>query len=58
MNRRSLERRAPMTRPTVLIPLIAVLTLAACETVKGVGRDVQGAGAVVTQGAAEVQSEL
>jgi predicted small secreted protein len=47
-----------MTRPTILIPLIAVLTLAACETVKGAGRDIQGAGAVVTQGAAEVQAEL
>ncbi|MFN3825794.1 MAG: entericidin EcnAB [Pseudorhodobacter sp.] len=45
-------------RITILIPLLAVLSTAACETVKGVGRDVQGAGAVVTQGAAEVQSEL
>ena len=45
-------------RITILIPLLAVLTTAACETVKGVGRDVQGAGAVVTQGAAEVQEDL
>jgi predicted small secreted protein len=47
-----------MTRPTILIPLLAVMALTACETVKGAGRDIQGAGAVVTQGAAEVQSEL
>ena len=47
-----------MTRLIILIPLLAVMTLTACKTVKGAGRDVQGAGAVVTQGAAEVQSEL
>lgn len=47
-----------MTRPLHLLPLIALLALAACETVKGVGRDVQGTGQVITQGAREVQNDL
>lgn len=48
----------PIRRFTILIPLLAVLTTAACETIKGAGRDVQGAGAVMTQGAAEVQQDM
>jgi len=47
-----------LRRTTPLIALLAVLALTACETVKGVGRDVQGAGKAVTTGAAEVQADL
>ena len=45
-------------RITLFIPLLAVLATAACETVKGAGRDIQDAGAVVQQGATEVQQDL
>ncbi len=44
--------------PTPLIALLAVLALTACETVKGAGRDLTGAGQAVTTGAAQVQSEI
>jgi len=47
-----------LRRLTPLIALLAVLATTACETVKGLGRDVQSGGQAVTQGAAEVQSEL
>jgi predicted small secreted protein len=47
-----------LRRTTPLIALLAIMALTACETVKGVGRDVQDAGQAVTTGAAEVQSEL
>ena len=41
-----------------LAPLLALLSTAACETIKGAGRDLQGAGRVVTSEAAEVQNDL
>ncbi len=47
-----------LRRTTPLIALIAVLGLSACETFKGMGRDVQGAGQAVSEGAAEVQEEM
>lgn len=40
----------------VMLPLIAVLGLAACETVEGAGRDLQTAGAVVTNEAQDAQT--
>lgn len=48
----------PIPRLTILIPLLAVLTTAACETVKGAGRDIQKGGAAVTTGARQVQADL
>ena len=47
-----------LRRTTPLIALIALFSLSACETFKGVGRDVQGAGQAVSSGAAEVQGEM
>lgn len=47
-----------LRRLTPLLALLAVLSTAACETVKGAGRDLQGAGRVVTSEAAEVQNDL
>ena len=47
-----------LRRTTPLIALIALFGLTACETFKGVGRDVQGAGQAVSTGASEVQSEM
>ena len=43
---------------TPLLALLAMMALTACETVKGMGQDVQGAGAVVTQSADEVQNDM
>ncbi|MFD2173332.1 entericidin A/B family lipoprotein [Rhodobacter lacus] len=42
----------------IAIPLLAVLALTACETVKGAGRDMQAAGHAVTSEAAETQAEM
>lgn len=42
----------------ILIPLLALMAVSGCETFKGAGRDLQGAGRTVTTGAAEVQAEL
>ena len=39
----------------VTILLAAALALSACNTVQGVGRDVQGAGKVLESGAAKVK---
>jgi entericidin B len=45
----------PMRIAFVLIPLLAVMAVSACETVKGAGRDMQTAGAVVTSEAQEAK---
>lgn len=41
-----------------LSAVLAMMTLAACETVQGAGRDISTAGAVVQQESAEVQSGM
>ncbi|PJE28915.1 entericidin B [Pseudooceanicola antarcticus] len=43
-------------RSTALVA--ALLSLAACETVKGAGEDIQTAGQVIEGEAAETQSEM
>jgi len=45
-----------MTRLT--LPLLALFALTACETVKGAGRDLQSAGAVISSEASQVQSGM
>ena len=52
------ENPMSLRSTTSLIALLSVLALTACETVKGAGRDLTGAGQAVTSGAAEVQSEM
>ncbi|MFN3973126.1 MAG: entericidin EcnAB [Gemmobacter sp.] len=47
-----------LRRLTPLLGILAVLSLTACETVKGAGRDVQGAGRVVTSEAAKTQRNM
>jgi predicted small secreted protein len=47
-----------LAKPMILIPLLAVLATAGCETFKGAGRDISGAGRTVTTGAAQVQNDL
>lgn len=40
------------------LPLLALMALAACETVKGAGRDLQSAGATIASEASQVQSDM
>ena len=42
----------------VTILLAAALALSACNTVQGVGRDVQGAGKAIESGAAKVKRSV
>ena len=46
----------PMIRLT--LPLLALIALTACETVKGAGRDLQTTGSAISSEAAEAQSEM
>ncbi|MCW1931786.1 entericidin A/B family lipoprotein [Pararhodobacter zhoushanensis] len=46
-------------KPFAILSLIAaVLTLSACETVEGAGRDLQSAGQTVSQEARQTQAQL
>lgn len=47
-----------MRRMLKLTPILALLALAACETVQGAGRDIQAAGTVVSRESQEVQSGM
>lgn len=41
-----------------LTPFLLLMAAAACETVQGAGRDIQGAGQAITQESREVQADL
>lgn len=43
---------------TLLILLLGTMALAACNTVEGVGRDVQGAGQVIEKGAKKTKKAI
>jgi entericidin B len=47
-----------MRLPFVVLSLIGLFALAACETVEGAGRDLQRAGSAVTGEAQEAQSGM
>lgn len=47
-----------MRRMLKLTPILALLALAACETVQGAGRDMQAAGGAVSRESREVQSDM
>lgn len=47
-----------MRLPFVLLPLLALFAVAACETVEGAGRDLQTAGETVTGEAQAAQSGM
>lgn len=47
-----------LRRTTPVIALLAILALSACETMKGAGRDLQGAGQTVTQSADQAQDQM
>lgn len=44
-----------MSRILKMTPILALLALAACETVQGAGRDMQAAGTAVSRESQEVQ---
>lgn len=46
-----------MNRMLKLSPILALMALAACETVQGAGRDMQAAGTAVSRESREVQSQ-
>ncbi|WP_431300628.1 entericidin A/B family lipoprotein [Tabrizicola sp. BL-A-41-H6] len=45
-----------MTRTFALLPLLAILAIAACETVEGAGRDLEDAGEAITSESQEAQA--
>lgn len=47
-----------MRNPMVLLPVLALMMLTACETVKGVGRDVENTGEVITDSSRQVQQDM
>ena len=44
--------------PKIVFAILAMLTLAACNTVRGAGQDVKSAGDAISDQAAETQSEM
>ena len=40
-----------------LLPLLALMALTACETVQGAGRDLQSAGATITEESQQTQTK-
>lgn len=47
-----------MSKRLMILPVLALTLLSACETVKGVGRDVEYTGAVITDSSRKVQNDL
>jgi predicted small secreted protein len=44
--------------PKILLTLLALLALAACNTVRGAGQDVSAAGAAITDEAEDAQTGM
>lgn len=44
--------------PRLILPLLALFALSACETVKGAGRDIESAGGAISSTAQQVQADL
>jgi predicted small secreted protein len=47
-----------MRNPMFILPALALVLLTGCETMKGVGRDVETTGAAITDSSRQVQSDL
>ena len=47
-----------MRMPKIIFTLLALLTLAACNTVRGAGQDISTAGSAITDEAEEAQSGM
>ncbi len=45
-----------MRMPAFLLPLLALITVAACETVEGAGRDIESAGEAITDESVDAQT--
>ena len=45
-------------RKLALLPLIAILALSACNTARGLGRDVSSGGQAISQGATATQRKM
>lgn len=47
-----------MRNPLFILPALALILLTGCETMKGVGRDVESTGEVITDSSSQVQQDL
>ena len=47
-----------MTLRLLFVPLIGLMTLTACETIEGAGRDIEDAGEAITEEAQETDAEM
>lgn len=47
-----------MRKLPLLLPLLALIGLTACETVQGAGRDMQNAGAAITDEAQRAEDKM
>jgi predicted small secreted protein len=47
-----------MRKQLLILPVLALTLLTACETVKGVGRDVEATGEVITDSSRQVQNDM
>ena len=47
-----------MRNQKLVLVVLALTLLTACETVKGVGRDVEATGAVITDSSRQVQNDM
>jgi predicted small secreted protein len=43
---------------TPIIALVALLAVAACETIEGAGQDIENTGDAISDGAQDVQAEM
>lgn len=47
-----------MRNPFFILSIVGMMVLSACETVKGVGRDFENTGEVITDTSRQVQNDL
>jgi len=47
-----------MRKTLFILPVLALVLLTGCETMKGVGRDVENTGEVITDSSRQVQRDL
>lgn len=47
-----------MRKELLILAIISTVLLTACETIKGVGRDVEATGEVITDSSRQVQNDL
>ncbi len=47
-----------MRKITLIFPMLAVLALAACQTVQGAGRDLQTAGQTIDRASQDAESRM